>query len=117
MSVIFLKVKIKSLASESRIIRQEEYKSKGELRDQLHIHRVREVRNESRATHLAYDFLRSRRPSCNFKTEAGDTYKKILAMINKYGDRLYTQKDLEVWLFPQIRAFSNQVNAPAFNPA
>jgi hypothetical protein len=85
-----LKVKIKSLAAEARIIRLEEQRAKGrrespvrrknmgrgfieadpaylkvhgrddELRLSLHQHRVRDVRNEQRSSLLAYAFLRGR---------------------------------------------------------
>ena len=115
MSVRFLKVKIKSLAAESRIIRQEEYRSKGELRGELHNHRVTVVRNESRATHLAYDFLRGKLPSCNVKPEFND-WKRIQTMVNRYGPKFVDIKEIQDW-YTYKRAISNQVNAPAFNPA
>ena len=58
----FLKVKVKSLAAESKIIRLEEIKAKQrqrpELRSELYLHRILAVRPEARASHLAYGFLR-----------------------------------------------------------
>lgn len=58
MSTRFLKVKIKSLSEESRIIRKEELRSRGDLRNSLRLHRVNDVRKECRATLIAYAFLR-----------------------------------------------------------
>lgn len=57
----FLKVKIKSLAAEARIIRLEEARAVGTLREELHNHRVLDVRSECRATHIAYAFIRGKR--------------------------------------------------------
>lgn len=75
----FLKVKIKSLAAESRIIRKEERKALGSGRwalkaqkttgeveaeyeryNRLRHHRVHAVRDEARASLLAYGFLRGK---------------------------------------------------------
>jgi len=58
----YLKIKQKSLAAESRIIKQEERKWKGDhpLRASLRQHRIYEVRVHSRSTNLAYGFLRGR---------------------------------------------------------
>lgn len=62
MSKTYLKIKIKSLAEEARIIRHEEKKWYGpsETRTGLYLHRVRDVRSEARAALLAYGFLRGR---------------------------------------------------------
>jgi hypothetical protein len=58
----YLRVKLKSLAEEARIIRQEERKANKYrdyvLQDRLHYHRVEDVRSEARATLLAYQYLR-----------------------------------------------------------
>lgn len=59
-------MKIKSLAEEARIIRREESRYKGpiwgptETRNSLHNHRTYDVRNEARASLLAYGFLRGK---------------------------------------------------------
>lgn len=68
MSRVYLKIKIKSLAAEARIIRAEELRLRdrgGELpvhlrdvRSGLHLHRVNDVRREARAAQIAYAFLR-----------------------------------------------------------
>jgi len=63
-SRIYLKVKIKSLAAEARIIRHEEAKARKwkntALRVGLAGHRRGIVRSAARHTHLAYGFLRGR---------------------------------------------------------
>jgi hypothetical protein len=60
----YLRVKIKSLAEEARIIRHEEHRAsayhRGLLCAKLRDHRVKEVRPEARAALLAYAFLRGR---------------------------------------------------------
>lgn len=57
-----LKVKIKTLAAEARIIRKEELAAKQarhyDKLQSLHCHRVGDVRRASRHSHLAYGFLR-----------------------------------------------------------
>lgn len=53
-----LKVKIKSLAEEARIIRKEEESTFGSLRDELHVHRVTVVRRAARHAILAYAVVR-----------------------------------------------------------
>lgn len=54
-----LRVKIKSLASEARIIRQEAQRTNSATaRLDLHLHRINVVRKEARAALLAYAFLR-----------------------------------------------------------
>lgn len=67
MSAIFLKVKVKSLAAESRIIRREQdrLRSRGKIRsdrrdlfESLASHRRGVVRREARNSHLAYGYLR-----------------------------------------------------------
>lgn len=55
-----LRVKLKSLAEEARIIRREEHRTRGELRHELSMHRRGVVRQAARATHLAYGFIRGR---------------------------------------------------------
>lgn len=59
MSHKFLKVKVKSLAAEARIIRLEERRAgHGDLRDRLAVHRRWSVRFEARHSLLAYGYLR-----------------------------------------------------------
>ena len=53
-----LKVKVKHLAEEARIIRKEEQRNYGDTRDWLYLHRINGVRPECRATHIAYAFAK-----------------------------------------------------------
>lgn len=53
-----LKVKVKHLAEEARIIRKEEQRNCGDTRDWLYLHRIYGVRPECRATHIAYAFAK-----------------------------------------------------------
>ena len=103
----FLKVKIKSLAAEGRIIRKEERKALGSGRwlakaqkpadeiepeyeryNRLRHHRVHAVRDEARASLLAYGFLRGRAYS---QIEGGNTPAHILAkaatMATRFGGK------------------------------
>jgi hypothetical protein len=108
---IFLKIKLKSLAAEARIIRAEEIKLRNRARqrrakgktvdvsllDTLHDHRVQAVRRESRLTHLAYGFLRGR--SYNAMERKATALKpsdwtRVKTMITKYGG---TECDLGAW--------------------
>jgi hypothetical protein len=72
-----LKIKIKSLAEEARIIRAEERKAKERgasgARASLHEHRVLHVRPEQRATLIAYGYLRGR---AYRQLEASPRYKR-----------------------------------------
>lgn len=83
-----LRVKVKSLADEARIIRFEERRSRGQLQEELRRHRVWNVRDEARATHLAYGLIRGRsaeqieRPKVN---PPETFWKKVRAMVEKYG--------------------------------
>ena len=57
-----LKIKLKSLAEEQRIIRFEEKKCWApDERDRLHNHRIHDVRPEIRSAHIAYGLLRGKK--------------------------------------------------------
>lgn len=106
---IYLKIKIKSLAEEARIIRKEERKVLSYARttdipapkeihyrtyESLHRHRTYDVRTEARATHLAYAFLRGV-PYASVEAKRSDskkasyaetlTWKRASDMVKKYG--------------------------------
>jgi hypothetical protein len=55
-----LRIKLKTLVAEAHIIRKEEKRTWGQLRNDLHRHRVLTVRKEARDTHLAYGLIRGR---------------------------------------------------------
>jgi len=99
----FLKVKIKSLAEESRIIRLEERKSYvNSQREQLYLHRVCDVREESRAAQIAYAYLRGRSLS---SIESGAkpswirdrVYRRAHKIVQKFG-LAKTHGDFQRWL-------------------
>ena len=81
----FLKVKIKSLAEEAKIIKLEEKRNKL-AREELYLHRIQVVRTEARATLLAYGFLRGRkyRELENSGTMPPNIKSRIIKMIDKY---------------------------------
>ncbi len=82
---LFLKVKLKSLAAESRIIRGLERKEMV-FRNVLWSHRTGVVRDEARATLLAYGFIRGRSyAQMEGGTKAKPDWKKVEAMVKKYG--------------------------------
>lgn len=92
-----LRVKLKSLAEEARIIRKEEQRTFGQLQNELHLHRVNELRAEARATHIAYCLIKGRTLAqiepIRYKgwpiyvAEAADKklFERVAAMIKKYG--------------------------------
>lgn len=91
-----LKIKLKSLGAEAAIIRKEEMKAKFskrpeviQLREEMHSHRVHELRAETRATLLAYSYLRGKKyrqiePRSNLEQWEARV-KKIVSMVAKYG--------------------------------
>lgn len=85
----YLKVKVKSLAAEARIIRKEEGKSKNiEVRLGLQCHRTYDVRREARAALLAYACVRGVPYSCIEKSSKTEpSWTRIQKLYEKYGDR------------------------------
>jgi len=83
-----LRVKIKSLAAEATIIRKEEKKYDGQSpeRATLRLHRIVDVREESRAAQLAYAYLRCK-PYKSIEQKAGRPIpvKRLESLIRKYG--------------------------------
>jgi hypothetical protein len=87
--VKFLKVKIKTLGEEARIIRKEELRANdNSLREELYLHRIYVVRKEARSTHIAYGLLRGRQyeniERSHDEHNEPDWYR-IGEMIKKYG--------------------------------
>lgn len=89
---LFLKVKIKSLAEEARIIRKEEKRCNSFLKHELRVHRTSVVRLEARATLLAYGYIRGRtykqlegKVTPNHYTDKA-LCTKAKAMVEKYGE-------------------------------
>ena len=83
-----LRVKAKSLADEARIIRREERRAMGQLREELHLHRVNQLREAARATFLAYGIVKGR--SVDVIEVPGSErpnglWKSVKAMVERYG--------------------------------
>jgi len=90
---VMLKIKLKSLADEARIIRREEHlRVGGWLRTELHRHRVLVVRRHARATHLAYGFLLGRERSAMERAPITAEADRALTdsvrkMVKQYGNK------------------------------
>lgn len=81
-----LKIKVKSLAAEAKIIRKEEFRSNRQTRDALYWHRIFVVRTEARATHVAYGLIRGRTYKQIEQNPKGKPdWDKVKAMLKKYG--------------------------------
>lgn len=81
-----LRVKLKSLAAESKIIRHEERRTNGQLRNELWFHRIHAVRSEARHTHLAYGLIRGMAWSrIEQRCDAPPDWKRVIQMAKKYG--------------------------------
>lgn len=115
MSRVFLKIKIKSLAAEARMIRHEELKfihhpsrhntsglivdGSHPTRAALYHHRVDVVRAESRAALLAYGYLRGRTyAQMEAKATTPPDWANVTRLVSKYGDRVKAQVDgVKAW--------------------
>lgn len=80
-----LRVKLKSLAAEAKIIRFEERRSRGELLGELWAHRVFIVRAEARATHVAYGLIRGHAYERIERPKSAPDWDKVKGMIERYG--------------------------------
>lgn len=82
-----LRIKAKTLADEARIIRGEERRARGSMREEMRVHRISVVRDEARATYLAYGLVKGKTLDkievSKTRTEA--LWKKVRGMIEKYG--------------------------------
>ena len=86
----YLKVKVKSLAAEARIIRLEAKKAKAcnrrDLLFGLHEHRIFTVRRAARSSNLAYGFLLGNSYLCMEKdSRTQPAWKDIETLLRKYG--------------------------------
>ena len=81
-----LKVKIKSLAEEARIIRKEEQRTDSlNLYRQFNGHRRSDLRHESRHALLAYGFLRGMSLHRIEQSDQPVDWAKIRRLVSKYG--------------------------------
>lgn len=94
-----LKVKVKHLAEEARIIRKEELKHNGDTREWLYLHRIHTVRPIARASNIAYGFAKGtplkkiERYPDRIPTSI---WAKVAAMVVKYSGR--TKKEYKEWI-------------------
>ena len=89
-----LKVKLKSLAEEARIIRREERKTHGRLQQELYLHRVSVVRQAARETHLAYGFIRGLKlEQMEASAVTPPNWDNIRKMIKKYGPKDFVEPE------------------------
>ena len=81
-----LRVKLKVLTAEAKIIRKEERRSRGLLRDELHNHRVLELRRAARATHMAYGLIRGRSiERIEVAPRTPPNWSEVGRLLKKYG--------------------------------
>lgn len=85
-----LRIKVKNLAEEARIIRKEEGRFRGMEKWDLQNHRTWNVRNECRATQLALAFMKGK-PYSKVEPKCTDTnmrnifiLPRVVTMIDKY---------------------------------
>lgn len=98
----FLRVKLKSLAEEARIIRIEEMRANEnrdyDLQRELRDHRAGIVRRAARETLLAYQYLRG--IPYDAVERPGSTYvnwQSVRKMVVKYGGSEFRDPDLKDW--------------------
>lgn len=113
---VYLKVKLKSLAAEAKIIRLEEKKN-SHFRVGLAEHRRGIVRFEARHTLLAYGFLRGRsyeqlEPGAREKNNH-PTWDRVREMVKKYGlvwdHENESYKDYQERRKEQLKAFEQWI--------
>ena len=91
----FLRVKLKSLAAEARIIRKEElrFRFNPSIHDSLYLHRVKDVRREARVTLLAYQYLRGiPYKAVESLSHTAPDWSRVERLVKKYG---HTELDPE----------------------
>jgi CRISPR/Cas system-associated endonuclease Cas1 len=82
---VYLKVKAKTLAAEARIIRHEERRNP-KRRAGLAEHRRTVVREEARATHLAYGLIRGRTlEQMERNARTAPKWDRVNRMLRRYG--------------------------------
>lgn len=82
-----LKIRIKSLAAEARIIRLEEHRAKAKGQSSklqhLYTHRFGVVRREARASLLAYAYLRGRAYGSVEQNKHAWSWKKVIVKVSR----------------------------------
>lgn len=83
-----LRVKLKSLAEESRLIRREERRTYGQLQQELHLHRTKNVRSAARSTHIAYALIKGRTmEQIEHPKSKEPDWTEIERLLKKYGPK------------------------------
>lgn len=85
-----LRVKVKHLAEEAKIIRKEEKRTNGDTREWLYLHRIHSVRPECRATHIAYAFAKGTalKKVEKYPSEIpSSVWARVAKMVNLYSNR------------------------------
>ena len=94
-----LRVKVKHLAQEARIIRNEEKRTYGDTRDWLYLHRINGVRPECRATHIAYAFAKGTALKAVEKYPSRiptSVWARVTKMVQLYSNK--STKDYKDWI-------------------
>lgn len=117
----FLKIKIKSLAAEARIIRSETAKKhRADIKNGLANHRRLVVRRAMRNTLIAYAFIRGRSyKSIEPKCATPPDWPAIRNMVAKYGvyaDSEATGRDIGPALAAQSARLASWMDEPAAVP-
>jgi hypothetical protein len=92
-----LKIKIKTLAAEAKIIKAEESKWPGisDMRTSLHEHRILVVRRENRSSQLAYGFLRGRDYNVmEWKCYEQPNWKAVEEIAQRFGRPYFKPQDI-----------------------
>lgn len=94
-----LRVNVKSLSAEARIIRQEEKRADIMYAFELHDHRVRRLREESRYAQLALGYIRGRTYSrCEQSAKKKVNLNTLQKKITKFTHLQPTLEQLAYWL-------------------
>jgi hypothetical protein len=108
--LVFLRIKIKNLADEARLIRLEEQRySRQPWLGTLVSHRKSVVRPEARATLLAYGYLRGKqfKQIESIKSTKRIDWTAVKRMVDKYGD-WQQAKNLQDWIKESALVSTNQ---------
>lgn len=97
MAIHKLRVNIKSLTAEAKIIRKEASRAGLGYKEQLHLHRVGRLREESRITHLALAYIRERDYNTIESTKKSVNVSKLVDKINRTGYRT-NENQIKSWL-------------------
>lgn len=102
-----LRIKLKSLVAETAIIRSEERRIKGPLREEMHIHRVSTVRSASRSTGIAYGLIRGKTLlQMEPISKTPPDWNSVKTMLRRYGN---LNLDVEATIAQGVAVYKEQV--------